>query len=96
MEHSRPPSQVRRQGRLLVALLKRFRWNRETAAARARELAAEALEAAALEVRAGQSRDDRTRALVGRALRRLGLVADLESGVVRLGSTWMVRREEDG
>ena len=62
----------------MLALLRGFRWRRADAAARARELAAAALEAAALEVR--EKRDDRVRAAVERAVRRLGLVADLRDG----------------
>ena len=69
------PFDVRRRRRAMLALLRAFRW--EPLEARARELAAGALEAA-LEVRAGRLRDARTRALVERAVRRLGLVAHLE------------------
>ena len=65
-----------RQRRLLVAVMKGAGWNRRIAEARTRALAAEALRTAAGEVLAG--RDGRVRALVDRAVRRLGLVADLE------------------
>ena len=51
-------------------------WNRAAAEMRVRLAAAGALEGAAAEVRHG-ARDDRVRALVDRALRRLSLVADL-------------------
>ena len=53
-----------------------MRWNRPLAETQARALAAEALEAAAVEVLA--HRDKRVRALVDRAVRRLRIVADLE------------------
>ena len=68
--------EMRRRRRAMLALLRGFRWQRPPAAARARELAAEALEVAAVEVRA--RRDDRVRAAIERAVRRLALVVDLE------------------
>lgn len=64
-----------RRRRLLNAVMKGAGWNRQIAEARTRALAAEALQNAAGEVLAG--RDGRVRALVDRAVRRLGLVADL-------------------
>ncbi len=70
--------EVRRRRRAMLALLRGFRWDRPAAAARARELAAEALESAGAQVRRGRESDDRARALVERAVRRLGLVAHLE------------------
>ena len=66
----------RRRRRLCLALLRGMRWNRPLAETQARALAAEALEAAAVEVLA--HRDNRARALVDRAVRRLRIVADLE------------------
>ena len=64
---------VRRRQRILLALLRGFRWSRPMAARRARELAASALQAAAVEV----LREQRDRALIDRALRRLGTLAAL-------------------
>ena len=54
-----------------------MQWNRPLAETQARTLAAEALQAAAVEVLA--HRDNRVRALVDRAVRRLSIVADLEA-----------------
>ncbi len=77
MQHSGRAAAVWRRRRLFVAVLTRAGWKRDAAAAGVRELAAVALESAAGELRRG--RDGRVRALVDRALRRLGLLADLES-----------------
>lgn len=76
MEHPGLTEDGGRRRRLLVAVMKGAGWNRRIAEARTRALAAEALQTAAGEVLAG--RDGRVRALVDRAVRRLGLVADLE------------------
>lgn len=76
MEHPGLAADHRRRRRLLVAVMKCAGWNRRIAETQARALAAQALHAAAREVRAGEDR--RVRALVDRAVRRLGLVADLE------------------
>jgi len=76
MEHPGLTAYGGRQRRLLVAVMKGAGWNRRVAEARTRALAADALRTAAGEVLAG--RDGRVRALVDRAVRRLGLVADLE------------------
>ena len=67
----------RRRRRLCLALLPGMQWNRPLAETQARTLAAEALQAAAVEVPA--HRDNRVRALVDPALRRLSIVADLEA-----------------
>lgn len=79
----------------MLALLRGSGWRRTLAAERARELAAASLETAAREVRRGRLHDERTRAFVERAIRRLDLVADLESGVMGTMRTWMVRRGDD-
>lgn len=76
MEHPGLAPDGRRRQRLLVAVMKGAGWNRRTAETQMRTLAAEALQVAAGEVLA--SRDNRVRALVERAVRRLRLVADLE------------------
>ena len=67
---------IRRRRRVCLAVLRGAAWNRAAAEMNARLAAAAALEGAAAEVRHG-ARDDRVRALVDRALRRLSLVADL-------------------
>lgn len=67
----------RRRRRLCLALLRGMQWNRPLAETQARALAAEALQAAAVEVLA--ARDKRVRVLVNRAVRRLSIVADLET-----------------
>ncbi len=63
--------------RLCLALLRGVQWNRPLAETHARALAAEAPQAAAVDVLA--ARDNRVRALVDRAVRRLSIVADLEA-----------------
>ena len=78
MMHPGPVADVGRRRRVFLAALQGAGWNRDTASARVRTLAADALEAAGVEVRRG--RDDRVRALVDRAVRRLTLVAELEAG----------------
>ena len=67
---------MRRRRRVCLAVLRGAAWNRAAAEMYARLAAAAALERAAAEVRHG-ARDNRVRALVDRALRRLSLVADL-------------------
>lgn len=80
MEHpGRSRFEVRRRLRAQQALLQGSDWSRSVAAVRARELAAASMEAAALELRRGGAGDERMRALVERALRRLRLVVHLES-----------------
>jgi len=69
-------TEASRRHRVCLAALRGAGWNRAAAEMRVRLAAAAALEGAALEVRHG-ARDDRVRALVDRALRRLSLVADL-------------------
>lgn len=68
--------EVSRRQRVCLAVLRGAGWNRAAAEMRVRLAAAAALEGAAAEVRHG-ARDDRVRALLDRALRRLSLVADL-------------------
>jgi len=70
--------EVSRRQRVYRAALRGAAWNRAAAAMRVRSAAAAALERAAVEALHG-ARDDRVRALVDRALRRLSLVADLEA-----------------
>lgn len=80
MEHpGRFRFEARRRLRAQQALLRGSGWSRPAAAFRARELAAASMEAAALELRRGGAGDERMRALVERALRRLRLVVHLES-----------------
>ena len=71
-----PLSEAGRRQRVYRAALRGAAWNRAAAEMRVRLAAAAALEGAAAAVRHG-ARDDRVRALVDRALRRLSLVADL-------------------
>ena len=73
-----PSLEAGRRQRVLRAALRKAAWNRAAAEVRVRLAAAAALEGAAAAVRHG-ARDDRVRALVDRALRRLSLVADLEA-----------------
>ena len=72
-----PPAFSRRR-RVYQAALRGAGWDRIVAAERVRQAAAGALEGAAVALRHGAG-DDRVRALVDRALRRLSLVADLET-----------------
>ena len=67
-----------RRRRMMFAVLRGCAWNQDRAAARVRELAAAALEGAAAAALAHQ--DDRVRAGVERAMRRVALAADLEAG----------------
>ena len=67
-----------RRRRIYLATLRGAGWNRAAAQMRVRLAAAAALEGAAAAVRHG-AHDDRVRASVGRAIRRLSLVADLEA-----------------
>lgn len=68
--------EVSRRQRVCLAVLRGARWSRAAAEMRVRLAAAAVLEGAAAEMRHG-ARDDRVRALLDRALRRLSLVADL-------------------
>lgn len=77
MIHPGPARRLQRRARLILAMLKGAEWNRAVAAARVRDMAAVALEEAASALR-NAADDNRVRALVDRALRRLSLVADLE------------------
>ena len=72
---------LHRRHRVCLAALRGGGWNRAAAEATVRLAAAGALEGAAAALRQGAG-DDRVRALVDRALRRLSLVADLETGSV--------------
>ena len=72
---------LHRRHRVCLAALRGAGWNRSAAEATVRLAAAGALEGAAAALRQGAG-DDRVRALVDRALRRLSLVADLETGSV--------------
>ncbi len=60
----------------MLTVLRCARWDRSAAREYTRELAAMALENAAKALRVRD--DDRVRALIERALRRIALVADLE------------------
>ena len=76
------PEASRRQ-RVYRAALRGAAWNRAAAEMRVRLAAAAALEGAAA-VRHG-ARDDRVRARVDRAVRRLSLVADLAAAASAMG-----------
>ena len=60
----------------MLTVLRCAQWDRSAAGEHARELAATALENAAKALRVRD--DDRVRALIERALRRIALVSDLE------------------
>ena len=75
--HPETPHAFGRRRRVYQAALRGAGWNRVVAAERVRQAAAAALEGAAAAIR--HAGDDRVRALVDRALRRLSLVADLET-----------------
>lgn len=69
---------LHRRHRVCLAALRGAGWDRAAAEAGVRVAAAAALERAAAALRQG-AEDDRVRALVDRALRRLSLAADLET-----------------
>ena len=75
---------ISRRRRVRLTVLRGAAWNRAAAEMRARLASAAALEGAAAEVRHG-ARDDRVRALVDRALRRLSLVTRRPVYVPSLG-----------
>ena len=72
-----------RRHRVCLAALRGAGWDRAAAEAGVRQAAAVALEGAAAALRQDAG-DDRVRALVDRALRRLSLAADLETGSTRV------------
>ena len=89
-----PSPDVRRRRRIYLAALRGAGWNRAAAQMRVRSAATAALESAAAEVRHG-AHDDRVRALVDRAIRRLSLVADLEAESA-IGEDAQSRRPHQG